>query len=63
MLGAAVFVCFVTKLSKSMLIPAPLQVDPIATGFFEGSDDGLLLVVLELNDELDGSRISSAKKG
>lgn len=59
MLGAATLVVFVTKLSRSMLMPAPLHVEPIAIGFFWGSVEGLLLVVLELNEVLDGRRMSS----
>lgn len=40
-------------------MPAPVHVEPMAMGFFVGSLVGLLLVVLELNELLDGRRMSS----
>lgn len=64
-LGAAVFDdFFVTRLSKSILKPVSLHVDPIAIGFLACSDGWLLLlfVEFELKDELDGRRIFSAIK-
>lgn len=44
-------------------MPAPVHVEPMAMGFFVGSLVGLLLVVLELNEVLDGRRMSSPLTG
>lgn len=64
MLGAGPFAVFLpTRLSKSMLmLPAFVQVDPIAMGFLEGSPEVSLLVELLLLIELEGRRMSFAEK-
>ena len=51
------------KLSKSMLIlPALVQVDPSAIGFFDGSAGWRLLLVELLLMVLDGRRMLSARR-